>query len=155
MADNYLEKKMDDYARGKLAASTRRTSGLKCIKIPPKRVLVINADGKELLLKALVELGYKVAFTLADATGGNTMAQATGARFYPFEAGRALEQLASAGDPAAGIVAPRRADVPPEAEVAVCVLTEEAGGGGYESVAGRSDAAAALLVAGYLYGSHT
>lgn len=112
MADNFLEKRMDDYARGKIGVRRTASRGLQCIKIPAVRVLMVNADGQELIVKALCEAGYKVAFTLSGQGDGNRMAQATGGRFYPGDASRALQLLADSGDSPAAVVAPTEAGLP-------------------------------------------
>lgn len=143
MADNFLEKRMDDYARGRLTASRARTSGLKCIKIPAVRVLVVNADRRELLIKALAEAGYKAAFTLRDSGEGAKMAQATGGRFYPCDAGKAYELLATEGDKPAGIVAATAAEIdfPVDADTKVIILESDS-----IRALGLSEAATALMV---------
>lgn len=88
MADNYLEKKMDDYRRGISAmprrsyAHTTRTDNI--LPVTPQRVALIINDYD--LLRALLGAsqrvpGLKVAFTGSDYRDGNRLAQAHGALF--------------------------------------------------------------------------
>lgn len=149
MADNYLEKRMDDYSRGRLGRSrtAASSSGLRCIKIPRAWALVVKADGRDLLLRALREAGYRVAFTLAHNAGGNAMAQSTGARFYPCAPSEALMQLESDDDPIAGILVPSVEDLHscgPSTTRYRAVLLDTPSAEGIESIAGHSLAATAL-----------
>lgn len=92
MADNYLEKKMEEHRAN--ASSNRRATklspagnrpGTVALKIEPLRVLVTDADsfaGSE-IAKRLCEAGCKVAFISADLKQGRHLSQATGSRFYP------------------------------------------------------------------------
>lgn len=89
MADNYLEKRMDDYAHGRLGTKTTssaRRSGYASIKYPHQQVLILNCDASpagEAILRILVEAGCTVCFTAFDRKEGNRMAQTCGGRFYP------------------------------------------------------------------------
>lgn len=89
MADNYLEKRMDDYAHGRLGTKTTssaRRSGYASIKYPHQQVLILNCDASpagEAVLRILVEAGCTVCFTAFDRKEGNRMAQGCGGRFYP------------------------------------------------------------------------
>lgn len=156
MADNYLEKRMDDYSRGRLgrSRSAASSSGLRCIKIPRAWAFVIKADGRELLLKALREAGYRVAFTLADSSAGQTLAQSTGARFYPCSASEALAQLEADDDPIAGILVPTVEDLHLCGQLATrhrAVLLDSPSTDGIESIAGHSPSATALRAIAAMY----
>ena len=80
MADNYLEKRMEDYARGRLAGSKARPgrrSGVASVKYPAQGVAVVGAgDGRSrAVIRMLVESGNRVAFTCPDSKTGTAMAQ--------------------------------------------------------------------------------
>ncbi len=100
MADNYLEKRMEDYARGRLGAksSSAKRPGL---KYPHQQVLVCGADtsaaGEELVRK-LVGAGCTVCFTAADANRGRSLAQSCGARFYPVAAAAIAQDIDRRGE---------------------------------------------------------
>lgn len=98
MADNYLEKRMDDYRAGRLSA--RRASGntvrppLPCpdtikalegsrvfIKIPSASA----SDRATALIRLFASQGCKVAFTDIDQKAGNSLAQATGTQCHPID----------------------------------------------------------------------
>lgn len=93
MADNYLERKMEDYRAGKgnspksQRVSSMHKPGTINIKFPPRRVFVTG--GASGIGKAIVEAFRKadcrVAFCDIDAKAGATTAQATGAQFYPVD----------------------------------------------------------------------
>lgn len=92
MADNYLEKKMDEYRRGMAVKPTRRhltpsgnRPGTVSMKIEALRVLVTDAanDFSAAIVRRLREVGCRVAFVSADDKAGRTLAQATGSRYYP------------------------------------------------------------------------
>lgn len=91
MADNYLERKMDDYAKGRLSLrslSGKRT-GMAGLSYPAQRVLIVNGDECEEFMSELAKTGNKICFTVSETCAdGQTIAQRTGARFYPitFEA---------------------------------------------------------------------
>ncbi|MDE6131197.1 MAG: hypothetical protein K2F74_06365 [Muribaculaceae bacterium] len=89
MADNYLERKMEDYRRGSNA--TRRvlthsgdTPGTLRLKLRPRPVLIYGAQPcHESLVVLLTGAGFRVAITSADAAWGQKTAQRTGALFVP------------------------------------------------------------------------
>ena len=93
MADNYLERKMEDYRAGKgNSPKSQRVSsvpkpGTINIKFPPRRVFVTG--GASGIGKAIVEAFRKadcrVAFCDIDSKAGTATAQATGAQFYPVD----------------------------------------------------------------------
>lgn len=101
MADNYLEKRMDDYRRGVNKISSRRyhnsASTGKQIVIEPQNLLLCIAD-KDLNTALLHELqgnpGLKVAFLGIDRIAGSRLAQSTGGLFIPvgsFDAAEAVK----------------------------------------------------------------
>lgn len=93
MADNYLERKMEEYRSGKAKQRVvkRTPSGAKPgtinIKFPTRRVFVTG--GAKGIGRAIVETfrnaDCKVAFCDNDTKAGAATAQATGAKFYPVD----------------------------------------------------------------------
>lgn len=89
MADNYLERKMEDYRSGRTAprrlTHTGDAPGILRVKLQPHPVLVYDACGihDETLISMLTGAGFKVAFTAADAAWGRSLAQRVGALFLP------------------------------------------------------------------------
>ena len=87
MADNYLEKKMEDLRSGRLTQSTgkRLTSqkGMWCVDFPCRRVLVTDGTGAtgRSVVTEFCRAGCKVAFFAGDAAAGKDVAGTTGARF--------------------------------------------------------------------------
>lgn len=96
MADNYLEKRMDDLRAGRIGAGNRPAlsvsgrlkgaGGLGSLgeAYPGLRVFVAGgaAGVGRALVKAFRDAGCRVAFCDADARGGNATSQKLGARFY-------------------------------------------------------------------------
>lgn len=90
MADNYLEKKMDDLRSGRLSpkmtVNTRQAqmSGYLHIPFPPRRVLVTGgANGIGLAIaRAFLSANCKVAVFDSDKETGDKLAYAEGVRFY-------------------------------------------------------------------------
>lgn len=95
MADNYLEKKMEEYRAGQGNArkvkSQRPVAGVKPgtinVEFPPRRVFVTGgASGiGRAVVEAFRKADCRVAFCDIDSRAGNRTAQATGARFYPVD----------------------------------------------------------------------
>ncbi|MGN0222660.1 MAG: hypothetical protein ACI4AM_01400 [Muribaculaceae bacterium] len=87
MADNFLEKQMDDYRNGRrrnpVSHSGGRRPGIYPIKYPAQTVAVMRADlpGGSQLITQLVQAGATVAFTAESS--GTAIAQTAGGRFYP------------------------------------------------------------------------
>ena len=84
MADNYLERRMEDYRSGKLS-SMRMTSAT--VKRPSMtlRTYVIGGD-TELGVKYIKKFrasNWRVAFNHADLKSGRQLAQASGAQHHP------------------------------------------------------------------------
>lgn len=98
MADNYLEKRMDDYARGRLSAPARR-SPARGFVFPKRRILTICLDGNgdHELVATLCEAGHAVMFTSA-APGGRELAQRCGARYYPMAPEAAAADIRARGE---------------------------------------------------------
>lgn len=96
MADNYLERRMEDYRSGKLS-SMRMTSAI--VKRPSMtlRTYVIGGD-TELGVKYIKKFrasNWRVAFNDADLKSGRQLAQATGAQHHPVSADNAEAMLGS------------------------------------------------------------
>lgn len=93
MADNYLERKMEDYRSGKGGTSKiKRVSlnpkqGTVNVKFPPRRVFVTGgASGiGRAIVEAFRKVDCRVAFCDIDTKAGMSTAQATGAQFYPVD----------------------------------------------------------------------
>ncbi len=92
MADNYLEKKMEDLRLGKTASTAphRRQApgaGRICFDFPPRRVLVTggcNGIG-ETITDTYLRAGCKVAVFDTDSDKGFATARDKGIRFYPVD----------------------------------------------------------------------
>lgn len=93
MADNYLERKMEEYRSGKGVTYRHRTTptgarpGTLNVKFPSRRVLVTGgASGiGRAIVKAFCDAGCRVAFCDIDSKAGAATAQATGAQFHPVD----------------------------------------------------------------------
>ncbi len=93
MADNYLERKMEDYRSGKSGNTKikRVLSGAKpgeiSMKFPSRRVFVTGgASGiGRAIVEAFRKADCRVAFCDIDSKAGAATAQATGAQFYPVD----------------------------------------------------------------------
>lgn len=94
MADNYLERKMDEYRSGKRAGAPRRLTptGQKAgtVTFPIDRLEVFVTSPDTLLITAFANTGCHVSFCGEDRHEGMHIAERTGARFYPFPADDAL-----------------------------------------------------------------
>lgn len=107
MADDYIGKKMEDYRRGINPTAYRRKmtptgakAGVWEVKFPPRRVFVEGAadgDREADAVRELRKAGCRVAFCGSDTRGGRTLAEATGAQYYPTDdAASALRRVADA-----------------------------------------------------------
>lgn len=94
MADNYLEKQMEDYRAGKFAVKARAKSGASVrrpgqlsVQYPQLRVFITGgASGiGESCVNEFRKIDAKVAFCDIDRKRGNELAQKSGARFYPLD----------------------------------------------------------------------
>lgn len=101
MADNYLERRMEDYRSGRggsrrLHAPSR--SGRLSLPYPHQYVLVLGGDtpAGRAVLEAFSHSGATVAFT--GSADGAALAQRTGARYYPLTAAEAAADMAARGE---------------------------------------------------------
>lgn len=101
MADNYLERRMEDYRSGRggsrrLHAPSR--SGRLSLPYPHQYVLVLGGDtpAGRAVLEAFSHSGATVAFTAS--ADGAALAQRTGARYYPMTAAEAAADMAARGE---------------------------------------------------------
>lgn len=94
MADNYLERKMEDYRSGKSVklahkkiTPTGEKPGKISIDFPPRRVYVTGgAKGiGRAIVSAFCRAGCQVAFCDIDEKAGRQTAQAFGAQFHPLD----------------------------------------------------------------------
>ncbi|MCM1504527.1 MAG: SDR family oxidoreductase [Muribaculum sp.] len=93
MADNYLEKKMEEHLSGRRPAYRPKTTptgskpGSLCFKFPTRRVFVTGgASGiGASIVKAFCNAGCRVAFCDIDNKVGHKTAQDTGSQFYPLD----------------------------------------------------------------------
>ena len=91
MADNYLEKKMEEHRRGTGVKAARKLSptgerrGMVSLKIDELRVFVSDASTNNgaAIVRRLRDAGCKVAFASNDDKAGRNLAQASGTRHYP------------------------------------------------------------------------
>lgn len=91
MADNYLEKKMDDYRRMRSASAVGRSMSMRTkpqglyVNVSSIRVLLLSMNEKwsSSLIDAFRSAGCKVAFLDSDSKRGTALAQSTGSLFYP------------------------------------------------------------------------
>ncbi|MCI6521912.1 MAG: SDR family oxidoreductase [Parabacteroides sp.] len=84
MADNYLEKKFDEYQQRKRTSPKGRTS---LPSQPMRRVFITGgANGiGQALVRAFRSAGHRVAFCDVDETKGKELSLRTGASFYPVD----------------------------------------------------------------------
>lgn len=89
MADNYLEKRMADYERGRGAVAKSchagRRAGWVSVQFPAATVCVTDADspaGRD-VVEIFVQAGLKVVFICCDVAEGRKISQLCGGRFYP------------------------------------------------------------------------
>lgn len=94
MADNYIEKRMEELRSGALGRGMRA----RCASDVPRegagfmkgfagrRVLLLGGDGElgREMVESLREVGCRVAFTGCDAEAGKELARRTGSQFHPF-----------------------------------------------------------------------
>lgn len=92
MADNYIERRMEELRSGALARKSTRPNqvapsmgeGMVTMRYPRMRVLVCGAGGPlcERLVRVLRDTGFRVAFTCSDDVRGTELARATGSQFH-------------------------------------------------------------------------
>lgn len=94
MADNYLERRMEDYRAGRLRTQSRPpVKGSAAAPVPELAAMrvflltpsVSSSPRAEALVRLLRSQGCRVAFTDTDAAAGNRLAQATGAQCHPVD----------------------------------------------------------------------
>lgn len=96
MADNYLEKQMEDYRAGKLAPKMRgvhvasapsRNPGDFVMTFPQLRVVLLGGDVRfvEVLARLFRNVECRVALCSPDSKSYTPLAQSTGCRYYPFD----------------------------------------------------------------------
>lgn len=104
MADNYLERKMEEYRSGKLSQPPRKKTtpsgdkpGKLTIDFPPRRVYVTGgAKGiGRAIVSAFCRAGCQVAFCDIDQKAGRLTAQACGAQFHPLDVADSASLAAS------------------------------------------------------------
>lgn len=109
MADNYLEKRMEEYRAGKLAAKSRtmvHTAAPKhgpgdfTLEFPQLRVAVIGGPVElvEALVRAFRGVDCQVAVCHGDRKRCTQLAQATGCRYYPFDPADGAKRAAVVDD---------------------------------------------------------
>ncbi len=110
MADNYLEKRMEEYRAGKLAPKITRTAaapqrkpGEVTVAFPQMNALVLCgvAALTQTVCGAFGKADMRVALCMADNREGTRIAQTTGSRFYPYAVDDVVK-LGSAMDDLAG-----------------------------------------------------
>ncbi len=83
IADNYLERKMEEYRSGRSASPSFRRKGILNVAFPSRRVLVTGGAsgiGREIVTR-FSNAGSRVAFFDKDAVKGRETMEKTGARF--------------------------------------------------------------------------
>lgn len=97
MADNYLERKMEEHRNGGAFPKRRLTPkgtpmGKALIDFPPLRVFVVGgaAGHGATAVKAFCDAGCRVAFCDLDHKAGSATAQRCGAQFHPISSEDAI-----------------------------------------------------------------
>ncbi|MDE5608125.1 MAG: hypothetical protein K2I64_04235 [Muribaculaceae bacterium] len=107
MADNYLERRMEEHLRRQAAAkpSVSRRPALRAgevaVRYPSVRVVVTDGCSVtgQAVIRAFRALGCRVAFTSDDAAAARRLAQTEGAQFHPdADAQTIVTRLTDAGD---------------------------------------------------------
>lgn len=100
MADNYLERKMEEYRSGKSAAPRRRVIPSGAVRpqvaVPLGEVTVLIAGVDEALVAAFANAGAKVRFCNADDEAislGRRLAERWGAQYFPYNEAKTLALL--------------------------------------------------------------
>lgn len=108
MADNYLEKRMEDLRSGKLNTSGYKQkhttgtpkAGYLSIPFPERRVLIVGSCGEigEAIASAFRKAGCKTALFDADKTTGERLAHDIGIRFHNTDTGSSEDLQKSLGN---------------------------------------------------------
>lgn len=106
MADNFLEKRMDDYVHGRLnSPRTPRKKSAYFAGFDSPRVFILSNDSEALesVLKTFCDAGAAVMFSIPKTSTGTTLAQRIGGRFIPgklegWNASEVAERAISLGD---------------------------------------------------------
>lgn len=105
MADNYLERRMEQHRAAQSALHTtsrpaQPRAGRVVVNYPPQRVVVNNAESElgEEIIKALVAVKCHVSIVVDDQSRGSRQAQLTGGRFIPGSLEDALGWMQSHGE---------------------------------------------------------
>lgn len=100
MADNYLERKMEEYRSGKSGAARRRIIPSGAVRpqvvVPLGEVTVLIAGVDEALVAAFANAGAKVRFCNADDEAislGRRLAERWGAQYFPYNEAKTLALL--------------------------------------------------------------
>ena len=82
MADNFLEKQMEDYRSGRLAMAIRRPA------VGATSVFIVGDDREaiERCVRKCRALGWRTAFADRDQQRGRDLAQCTGSQHHPIDA---------------------------------------------------------------------
>lgn len=78
MADNYIEKQMEDYRRGQ-----RKVVRQVALKTPTVLIIGSSPEASDLWVRKFRSFGWHTAFTDEDLTRGRALAQQTGAQHHP------------------------------------------------------------------------
>lgn len=101
MADNYLEKKMEEHRRNasqktsaRIVSTVGGRPGSVTMKIEPLRIYVTDGTSAtgEAIVRRLREAACRVAFSCGDDSLGRKLAQSSGSRHYPASFNASVEE---------------------------------------------------------------
>lgn len=105
MADNYLERKMEEYRSGKAAAPRRRLipsgAAKPRLEVPLGEITVLIVGVDDALVMAFANAGATVRFCNADdeaSSVGRKLAERSGARYFPFDEATTCEKIGAEVD---------------------------------------------------------
>lgn len=106
MADNYLEKKMEEHRNGGAPSYRRKYTsrgtrpGEWIVKFTPCDVWFPDCETVmfQQLAREMVGVGFRVSFTMADNRAGSLFAQQSGCRFIPSDVAATPEAAAAHGE---------------------------------------------------------
>lgn len=96
MADNYLERRMDDYRSGRLGNPARGSRHITPGPGAPAVAIHLHGSDHSAIVRELRALGARVSFSGPSVPEGNALAQSTGSTFCPLPAPEALARMAAA-----------------------------------------------------------